>query len=379
VTENSKKEIPEIKRLDEKIVSLQQLLKSESNSGRQEEISQQIRLIQVEKKETSKKLKSVKNQDIRDFELETPKDIRANAVKQCCDALKTGYSNLANENIKFFKMKFRKKSNKKQGIELSKAQISIREGKIRILPSIFKEENILKIHKRIEKKIQKKKYEINNNVDLIRVNKKDYYLYLLLPTNVMEKKPECSKVGGCDLGIRTFATVYIADKSESISIVEYNYRKELLKKLNEKIDLLKRKKRVRRKCFEKYERRKKNFIDVLHWSFINDILKECDIIYLGDIKSHSIVKGKKNKKLNRETCDLKFYLLKERLMYKANVNNKKVHLVKEHFTTKTCSSCGKVNNSVGSSEVFECKRCNLNTGRDINASKNILMKGFMSE
>jgi hypothetical protein len=74
---------------------------------------------------------------------------------------------------------------------LSKAQISIREGKIRILPSIFKEENILKIHKRIEKKIQKKKYDINNNVDLIRVIKKDYYLYLLLPTNVMEKKPKC--------------------------------------------------------------------------------------------------------------------------------------------------------------------------------------------
>jgi len=108
-------------------------------------------------------------------------------------------------------------------------------------------------------------------------------------------------------------------------------------------------------------------------------LKECDVIYLGDIKSHSIVKGKKNKKLNRDTCDLKFYLLKERLLYKANVNNKKVHLVKEHFTTKTCSNCGKVNNSVGSSEVFECKICNLNTGRDINASKNILMKGFLTE
>jgi len=267
VTENSKKEIPEIKRLDEKIYSLQQLLKSESNSRRKEEISQQIRLIELERKETRKKLKSVKNQEIKDFELETPKDIRANAVKQCCDALKTGYSNLANGNIKFFNMKFRKKSNKKQGIELSKAQISIREGKIRILPSIFKEENILKIHKRMEKKIQKKKYEINNNVDLIRVNKKDYYLYLLLPTNVMEKKPECLKVGGCDLGIRTFATVYNADKSGSVSILEYNHRKELLKKLNEKIDLLKRKKRVRRKCFEKYEKRKKNFIDVFTLEF----------------------------------------------------------------------------------------------------------------
>jgi transposase len=37
---------------------------------------------------------------------------------------------------------------------------------------------------------------------------------------------------------------------------------------------------------------------------------------------------------------------------------------------------GAINNNVGSKEVFECSQCNLKTGRDMNASKNIKMKGF---
>jgi transposase len=53
-----------------------------------------------------------------------------------------------------------------------------------------------------------------------------------------------------------------------------------------------------------------------------------------------------------------------------------VFLVPEHYTTKTCSCCGTINNKVGSKEIFECGECNLITGRDMNASKNMKMKGF---
>jgi putative transposase len=119
-------------------------------------------------------------------------------------------------------------------------------------------------------------------------------------------------------------------------------------------------------------------VDLLHWNFINDILKEHDLIYLGDIKSHDIVKGAKNKSLNLEFNDLKFYQLKQRLLYKAAVQGKVVIYVPEHHTTKTCSNCGTINNNVGSKEIFQCCNCKLVTGRDINAAKNIKMKGIMS-
>ena len=74
--------------------------------------------------------------------------------------------------------------------------------------------------------------------------------------------------------------------------------------------------------------------------------------------------------------DLKFHQLKQRLFYKAHVYGKKVFLVPEHYTTKTCSCCGTMNDKIGSKEVFKCEKCLMVTGRDMNASKNMMMKGF---
>jgi putative transposase len=121
-----------------------------------------------------------------------------------------------------------------------------------------------------------------------------------------------------------------------------------------------------------------NLVDLSHWLFINDLLSRVDILYLGDIKSHDIVSGGKNRTLNRAFNDLKFYQLKMRPLYKAGVLGKHVHLTPEPYTTKTCSRCGVINDHVGSKEVFECPCCNLVTGRDINAAKNTKMKGILS-
>ncbi len=134
---------------------------------------------------------------------------------------------------------------------------------------------------------------------------------------------------------------------------------------------------IRKKHFTKLEKKKKNLVDCLHWSFINDLLENSDVVYLGDIKSHDIVKNGKNKSLNLSFNDLKMFILKQRLIYKAGTLGKPVYLVPEHFTTKTCSSCGNINQYVGSSEIFTCSTCNLIAGRDVNAAKNIKMKGLL--
>jgi putative transposase len=64
------------------------------------------------------------------------------------------------------------------------------------------------------------------------------------------------------------------------------------------------------------------------------------------------------------------------MLYKASVAGKKVILVPEHYTTKTCSCCGVINENVGSKEIFQCSHCNLKTGRDMNASRNMKLKGL---
>jgi putative transposase len=135
--------------------------------------------------------------------------------------------------------------------------------------------------------------------------------------------------------------------------------------------------RIRKKQYIKIDKRKIDLVDRLHWEFINDLLSHNDVIFFGDIKSHDIVKKSKNKTLNLAFNDLKFYKLKQRLLYKAYVQGKKVFLVPEHHTTKTCSGCGYINDHVGSKEIFDCPNCKSKTGRDMNASKNMLLKGML--
>jgi IS605 OrfB family transposase len=312
-----------------------------------------------------------KNPLIHSFETNTPKDIRANAVKRCCDAFKTGFTNLRKGNIKHFNMKYKKKTDAIQTIELTPKIISIQSGNIRIAPEFFKEDCVFRCHNNSKKRIMN--LVIDHNVDIVR-RKKEYYIHFTVPTE-SQICEHYKNVAGVDLGIRTFATVH-TNNEETTFLTEYKHRADLLRKFNMKINLLKSLKRIRKKHIEKQEKKKKNLVDRLHWTFVNHLLENNDVIYLGDIKSHDIVNGGKNRALNLAFNDLKFFLLKQRLIYKASLCGKKVFMVPEQYTTKTCSCCGMINNNVGSKEVFECDHCKMVTGRDMNASKNMKLKGL---
>jgi transposase len=162
-------------------------------------------------------------------------------------------------------------------------------------------------------------------------------------------------------------------------IVEYKHNHNLIKLLNKRIDELKkrRKRKNKRKLLNKLEKRKKNLIDEIHWKTITDITSFNDIIFYGNINNHDIVKNSNNTYLNRDINDLKFYLFKERLIFKSLLKNKYVILVNEAFTTKTCSCCGS-RYEICKSKTYICSKCNNTMDRDINAAKNILLKGIIN-
>lgn len=364
VTAETKKGMDEYKYFDNLINMLK-------NSKDDPLAKENLKIVQQNRRNFMKTFKYSKNLMIKDFESKTPKDVRSCAVKRCCDAFKTGFTNLRNGNIKHFNMKFKKKTENIQSFEITPKLISISNGSIKIAPTFFGEEHcIIKTHKTISK-VSK----IENNVDIIRI-KNEYYIHICVETKVKESATP-QTVAGVDLGIRTFATVF-SHNSNTNTISEYKHRSDLIQQLNTKIKFLKsiKGKHVRKKHITKREKKKKDIVDLLHWDFINTLLNENDVIYLGNIKSHDIVNGGKNRVLNQAFHDLKFHTLKQRLIYKAYVKGKKVYSVPEHYTTKTCSCCGSLNDNIGSKEVFQCDQCNMITGRDMNASKNMLMKGL---
>jgi IS605 OrfB family transposase len=314
-----------------------------------------------------------KNMGIREWELRTPKEVRAGAVDDVCKAIKTGYANIKNGNIKHFRLKFRKRTEPNKCILVPKSFVKNNNGSIQIAPQFFKENCIFKMGNRTKKKHGD--IQINNDARIVR-QRKEYWIIIPVPVVIQNKKLP-NTYCGVDPGVRTFMTLFGKD-----SIVEYKHSNEIMKKLDTKIKILKDKRvngnnRIRKERITRLESRKDNLINELHWKTITHIVRNNDFIFYGNINSHNIVRNGKNRTLNRDVNNLKFYKFKERLLYKAQQYGNKVYLVNEAHTSKTCSSCGCIT-EVGSSKIYTCCGCKRVIDRDINSGKNILMKGIIT-
>jgi IS605 OrfB family transposase len=369
VTKNTKKNNAEYIEIANDIKSLHILKKD----GDHNKIKELIKEKQIHLRNSAKKLKSEKNTRISDWEYNTPKEIRAGAVNDVCKAYKTGFSNLKAGNINHFKLGFRKYTGSKC-IVVPKNFLKQTNGTIQLAPAFFDADSNFKMGPRNIKKY--KHLEITYDSRIIKKNN-EYWFVIPIPIKNKVKKQYATTYCGVDPGIRTFMTTFGND-----GYTEYTHRQDLLNALFNKLRSIKKmrtnklRNRIRKKSLSKIETRKTNLINELHWKVINDMVAKNDYIFYGDIKSHDIVKNGKNRSLNRNCCDLKLYQFKERLLYKATTQSKKVILVNESFTTQTCSFCGVINKP-GLSKVYTCKTCNCRVGRDINASKNILMKGLI--
>lgn len=99
-------------------------------------------------------------------------------------------------------------------------------------------------------------------------------------------------------------------------------------------------------------------------------------------KSNKEIKNQINKyrKVKRLNARVKFvlnqlshYKFRQHLLSKAEEYGCKVRIVTEEYTSKCCGKCGKLSNKYNNREK-ECPYCNTKINRDINGSRNILLK-----
>ncbi len=176
---------------------------------------------------------------------------------------------------------------------------------------------------------------------------------------------------GIDPGIRTFQTIFNENEITTI-----NVDKKKLNKLKNKLDLFVKLK-LRNRYIYKIRTKMDNLINDMHWKTISYLTNNYDYIFMGKLDSQECAKKSKNKTLNRELTLFKHYEFRTKLRYVSIHKQNKLFIVKEHFTTKTCGKCG-VLNEVGIKSVYNCNSCEYKTGRDVNASRNILMKGVIT-
>ena len=196
--------------------------------------------------------------------------------------------------------------------------------------------------------------------------------FLIIPCK-MKIKEEFKKdsMVSLDPGKRSFMTGYTTERTFKI-VTNFKRIKDIQEKLN-LFQSLKDTSRISKKSW-KYRRKKlynklDGIIDELHFKTIRK-LEEYNTILLPSFESQNMVSKSRNRNLNRNLLQLKHYLFQTRI--KERCGNR-VKICTEEFTSKTCGICGHLNN-VGCKEMFDCEKCGLETDRDVNGARNILLK-----
>ena len=114
--------------------------------------------------------------------------------------------------------------------------------------------------------------------------------------------------------------------------------------------------------------RRKDFLNKL----AHAVIARYDCIALEDLQITGMVR---NRHLSKSILDAGWGTLKQRLADKAVEAGRQVMLVNPSYTSKTCSSCGELFESLSLADRWiECA-CGLSIDRDVNAAVNILRVG----
>jgi len=252
--------------------------------------------------------------------------------------------------------------------------------------------------------------ELFNDIDrtvILQYNQDTRKYILMVPHSIKEKTINKKKLAcGGDLGVRSFLTVYSEDHTLNIcpnikldkDIVKWHKKIDKIHEImnftnpNQKITACIRKngnkvhyiktKRVRRsrlrRALRKYHQKINNKIRDMHYKVSHHLVNNFDNISIGKFSTKQIL-SRHNQKITYQTKRmigvLQPYRFRQVLKYMGNKYATIVTEDSEYLTTKTCSHCGKVN-EIGGSETYYCPKCELETGRDENAAKNILKVGY---
>jgi IS605 OrfB family transposase len=289
-----------------------------------------------------------------------PKHMRDNAINDCLKAYKSSFGNLKQKNIKYFKIRYKKKSHHLSSVVLEPTMFSKKKNGfcISILKEMNSKENLINIDK--ESRLC---YNSRTNKFCIKVPYEKVLNQTLKRTNNISLDP----------GMRTFQTCY----TPSGNCYEICSEKTSgqIKNLIDRIENVKTENIRHKKFIARLREKISNKIADLHWKTSNFLCKKFNNIVVGNMSTKSIISKTKNlpKNVKKYCLSLSHFLFKQRLISKAEEYNCKVIISDESYTSKTCGGCGEINEKLGSNKYFYCG-CGFKCGRDINGARNILLK-----
>jgi putative transposase len=329
-----------------------------------------------------------------------PYDILTDEIRSFCSNIKSCLTNLKNKHIKFFKLT-NKKNQKSQSILIPSKSISKQGIFINLLGEMkgFDKINI---------------DNINGDSRLI-YDKITNKFFIKCPQYFnLQSVTDRKEIVALDPGEKIFMTYYSLNDSGMIGydiknkILKYESKIRKLQRLISKKSLNKRKIRNHKRLKLKlniYYRKIKNTVKELHNKTALYLVRNYNRILLPSFETSNMTKcfGKKyiKNKLNelktasyetkkkeitimrkkkRLSKRVKFvlnqlshYKFKQHLVNKCNEYGCELKIVTEEYTSQCCSQCGILSDSYVK-RLKCCVSCNLTIDRDLNGSRNILLK-----
>ncbi len=141
-----------------------------------------------------------------------------------------------------------------------------------------------------------------------------------------------------------------------------------------------RKRNKYKKAEFRLRKRIKNLRDEMHRQTASMLVNEYDVIVIPQFNWHCLSK-KGNRKIKKKTVrGLMTWAhgsFISKLKEMAVRENKKVLIVSEAYTSKTCSSCGWMDDKLGGKSWFYCKNENIYIDRDVNGARGILLRALL--
>lgn len=269
--------------------------------------------------------------------------------------------------VKLGRMRFKSKSNR-QSFRLPNQKFNLDQAN-----SIIRLEKIGLIKIIIDRNIPE-----NTNYRSVTVSKDPsgkYYASILVQINI-DPKPLTGNKVGIDLGLKDLFIFsdgkkidnpkWFRDSQSKLKVMQQHFSRK--KKGSNRRELG----RIKiAKVYEKIRNQRKHFLHEVSSRLVSNY----DVIIIEDLNVKGMIK---NHKLAKAIADASWSTFVSMLTYKCNWYGKTLVKIDRFYpSSKTCSCCGfKLDQLELGIREWTCPSCNTNHDRDLNAAKNILVKGF---
>ena len=309
------------------------------------------------------------------WQLEIPYDTRQLAIKDAIGAYTSALSLKSKGLNNGFEMKYKCRKSPTHVFSIDSDAI---DTNYQIFKRRLKKDATLRFRKHDNNKLPTQ--GVTKDSKIMKDHGKFYILIPIDATHIETKLPN-EKIISLDPGIRTFQTGYdpngkvfnIGDKT-TLKLQEYYDKIDMLKGVIT-TSTKRRKSRNIRHRIRLLLKKVNDIVRNLHNQVSVALTKEYENILLPEFCTSKMLKGKKlHSSVNRLMSSLSFYRFKEKMKYEASKRKRNLYIVREEYTSKTCTRCGDLNQTLGSNKVFTCNKCNLVIDRDINGARNIMIK-----